>query len=130
MAARETGEVLNPLPAATVLRGAERTKANLWARLAKEWAGLKRPPWAALAARMTLILKSSLRNRAGAGTFAVGGGDRERLKVESEVVLAWLPAREPVTRNNFSGPMSGLGIVRDHSTKIGRGFTCTRDQSQ
>lgn len=87
MAARETGEVLNFLPAATVLRCVERaeapTKANLWARLAKEWAGLKRPPWAALAARMTLILKSSLRKRADAGTFAVGGGVRERLKALS-----------------------------------------------
>lgn len=73
------GEVLNLLPAATH-RGAERaafeglTKASLWARLASECAGLKTPPLTARAARRTLIVKSSLRRRADAGTFAMGGG--------------------------------------------------------
>ena len=86
MAARVIGEVLNLLSAATVFPGVERaeapTKASLWARLAKEWAGLKTPQWTALAARMTLILKSSLRKRADVRTFAVGG-EGKRLKVRS-----------------------------------------------
>ena len=42
----------------------------------------------ALAARRTLILKSSLRKRADAGTFAMGGGKGCEVVLES-VVLAW-----------------------------------------
>ena len=105
-----------------MLRGAERaafdklTKESLWARLPRECAGLKTPPWTALAARMTLILQASLRNRADVGTFAVGGGEGE-VEGLSGWCVSVASGEMPVTRNNFSEPVGALGIVRDRSTK-------------